>query len=275
MRFAGGIEPAQFDVASLDPFRRKGWAKCGRQKAGVLARTIEPTGSQAGFAIPAAGSLNRARVEAFGRAERHSRRVRRLKVVLPLSAIAMIAAFVGYTYLTKPAQVSVDAAVGSSISDGKLVMSNPKLEGFTKDGKPYSMTARRAVQSFEQQGVIDLEGIDGTMTVEDGNAARVVAETGVYDRGKNTLDLKTEITVTTTSGIVATLQSAFLDIDKGTLLTTDPVEITSNGSMIVADSMSLLDNGKLIVFEKRVRMTIDQSKAGAAQKGGGETNASN
>lgn len=241
----------------------------------MLARTIEPTGSQTGFAIPAAGSLNRARVEAFGRAERHSRRVRRLKVVLPLSAIAMIAAFVGYTYLSTPGEVSVDVAVGSSISDGKLVMSNPKLEGFTKDGKPYSMTARRAVQSFDQQGVIDLEGIDGTMTVEEGNAARVVAEAGVYDRGNNTLDLNTEITVTTTSGIVATLQSAFLDIDKGTLLTTDPVEITSNGSMIVADSMSLLDNGKLIVFEKHVRMTIDQSKAGTAQKGGGETNASN
>lgn len=242
-------------------------------KAGVLARSVGPTGNQATFVIPQAGKLSRARVEAFGQAEKHSRRVRRLKIILPLAAVAMIVGFAGYAYVSTPANVAANVSVSSSISEGKLVMANPKLEGFTKDGRPYSMTAARAVQAFDQQGVINLEGIEGKMPVEGENWATVVAASGLYDRGANTLKLDSDITVTTTSGMVGKFHSAFLDIDKGTMETIEPVDIQSSGSNILADSMSLLDNGKLIVFDRRVRMTINPKQA--QKTASGETDASN
>ena len=40
------------------------------KKADMLSSAIEPT-NESGFAIPAAGSVTRDRVEAVGRAERH------------------------------------------------------------------------------------------------------------------------------------------------------------------------------------------------------------
>jgi lipopolysaccharide export system protein LptC len=237
-------------------------------------RSIGSTDTQASFAIPIAGDVTHSRVDAFGRAERHSRRVRLLKLALPLAAIGMAAGFVGYSFLSTPVAVSIDTE-GSAFTEGKLVMASPKLEGFTKDGRPYLVVASRAIQDFAQQDIINLEGIDAKMPVERDNWARVEAKSGVYDRAANTLDVKSDITVTTTNGMVAKLKSAFLDIRKGSLKTPDPVDIQFNGSKITADSMALLENGKLVIFEKRVRMNIDPVQMKAAQAARGDTNASN
>ena len=243
------------------------------KKADMVSRAIGPT-NESGFAIPAAGSAARDRVEAFGRAERHSRRVRRLKILLPTAAVAIAAAFIGNSYVLVPAKVDVDLE-GAAISEGKLVMANPKLEGFTAGNRPYSMTAVRATQDFDTQGIVDLEGISARMPVEAGNWAELSAETGVYDREANTIELNTNVTVKTTDGMVARLETAFLDIDAGTLKSGKPVDIRMKGAAVTADSMTVLENGKVVVFDRRVRMNIEPGHVQSAQSPSGGTNASN
>lgn len=238
-----------------------------------MARSVEPTDIDAGFAI-ATGSADDARAEAFSRAERHSRRVRRLKVLLPALAVLMAGGFVGYSYLATPASVAVDTE-GSSVTEGKLVMDSPKLEGFTRDGRPYSVNATRATQDFDKQDIINLDGIDARMPVEAENWAQVQATSGVYDRTANTLDVPTDILVTTTDGMVAKLKSAFLDINNGSLKSTTPVDIQSHGSRITADSMSVVENGRRVIFETRVRVHIDPVQMKAAEAARSEANASN
>jgi lipopolysaccharide export system protein LptC len=237
-----------------------------------LARSTEPTGTHAGFAI--GGDAADSRAEAFGRAERHSRRVRRLKILLPLLAVVMSGGFVGYSLLATPASVTVQSE-GSALAEGKLVMDSPKLEGFTKDGRPYSVNATRAIQDFDKQDIISLDGIDARMPVEQDNWARVEATSGVYDRAANTLDVPTDILVTTTDGMVAKLKSAFLDINKGSLKSTTAVDIQSQGSRITAGSMAVLENGRRVIFETRVRVHIDPVQLKAAQAARGDMNASN
>ena len=218
--------------------------------------------------------MTHTRAEAFGLAERHSRRVRRLKVILPLIAIVLTAGFVGYSFISTPAPVNIEME-GSAFTEGKLVMNSPKLEGFTKDGRPYSVNATRATQDLDKQDIISLDGIDAKMPVEAENWARVEATSGIYDRIANTLDVPTDIIVTTTDGMVAKLKSAFLDIANGSLKSTTPVDIQSHGSRVTADSMSVLENGKRVIFESRVRVYIDPVQMKAAQAAKGDTNASN
>lgn len=238
---------------------------------------LSPTGSRRGpFAdrSKVAISGNARGEEAFVHAERHSRRVRALKFVLPVLGVAIAAGFTGYSYLTTPPKVSVDVT-GSALRDGKLVMANPKLDGFTKDNLPYSMTATRAIQDMSNMGLISLEQIDATFPISEKNSATVDAPSGVYDRDKNTLDLTDEMTVTTTDGMVARLQSAFLDIGKGVLTTTDPVDIRTAGSHIAADTMTLSEGGKVMVFEKHVRVRVDRERMAAANKGDEGTDVQN
>jgi lipopolysaccharide export system protein LptC len=223
---------------------------------------------------PRARAGNKARLREFHQAQHHSRVVRLLKLMLPTVAAFMAIGFFGYSYMLTPAKVSVDVE-SSAVSDGKLVMASPKLEGFTKDNLPYSMTASRALQSLDATGIIELEDIKAKLPVDAKNLATIGASRGVYDREKNTLDITSDIVVTTTDGMTAKLKSAFIDIGKGGLKTTDAVDIALSGTKIVADSMTILENGKVLVFDKRVRVQITPDRINAGQQANGESNAAN
>lgn len=94
----------------------------------------------------------------FHAAQRHSVRVRVLKTALPVAAIALAAVFSWYTFLATPAS-PVKVEVNTGGETGKLVMKSPHLNGYTKDNRPYSMTAAKATQDVKNSGAITLEGI--------------------------------------------------------------------------------------------------------------------
>ena len=152
----------------------------------MLARSIEPTNTEADLAPPARTAATRG--DAFDRAQRHSRRVRVLEVRGAAARRRRSRSrFPVYSYLAAPVSVAIQAD-GTAFADGKLVMANPKLNGFTKDKLPYSMTALRAIQDVGKQDIIDLEGIDAKMPVDDRQWASVEPQRGIYDRDGNTLN---------------------------------------------------------------------------------------
>jgi lipopolysaccharide export system protein LptC len=202
-----------------------------------------------------------ARQAAFRRAMNHSRRVRVLKLALPAAALAIAAGFIGYSYISVPGSVSFDVSE-SAYANGKLVMANPQLDGYTKENRPYSMSATRALQHTDNTSVVELEGIDAKVPVGAEKIAMIGAEHGVYNREKNTLNIPTAITVKTNDGTSVLLKSAYLDMLKGLLRTKEPVSITMAGVHLEANSMHVLENGHVLVFDKNVKMRLDPSRFG-------------
>src|SRR5690606_13767942 len=155
-------------------------------QAGTMLNSVTeaPTGAQ-GMGISA---------EAYRLATRHSARVRILKIALPVAALIIAAVFavvsIVRTYL--PSDLHVESA---TIEDGKIVMRYPAIAGRNKDGISYSMKAERALQDMKTPDVITLENITAKMPVNDKTTAEVTAETGVYDRGKNLLDMTRPFTI--------------------------------------------------------------------------------
>lgn len=196
---------------------------------------------------------------AFATAQKHSRRVRVLKILVPSIAVLMAGSFVVASYVLTPAKVNVDTD-SSAYANGKLVMANPKLEGFTKDNRPYSMTAMRAIQDLKSQDVIELEDISAKLPIDSDDWVSVEAEKGTYDRLANTLKVTSPFTIKSTEGLTAEMASAFVDIAKGNLETSEPVDILLKGTRVQADSMKVYEKGKVLVFENRVRMNIDASR---------------
>ncbi|TPN49101.1 LPS export ABC transporter periplasmic protein LptC [Mesorhizobium sp. B1-1-4] len=234
----------------------------------MLARTSEASSTETELAPPADGP---ARGDAFDRARRHSRRVRVLKFAVPVLAALIAIAFPVYSYLAAPVSVAVQAE-GTAFSNGKLVMANPKLNGFTKQKLPYSMTALRAIQDVSTQGIIELDGIDAKVPIAADNVAAIKATHGTYDREGNTMHLTSDVTIATTDGLQARFKSVFLDMGKGTMKTDNPVDVSRDGSQITANSLSVQDNGKVLVFENKVRVNIDPANLKAAEAKGEEAN---
>lgn len=227
-------------------------------KPGVRpAQTFDPVASDDGAQ----------KFAAFQNAQRHSRRVSFLKIALPLVTIAIAAGFFAYSYAVTPAKVSLDVA-DSAISDGKLVMASPKLEGFTRLNKPYSMKALRAYQDLTKPGLIELEEISAKLPYDDENVATIEAARGFYDQQANTLQLENGLTVSTTDGMSVKLDTAYIDIAKGNLKSDLPVDIQLKGSRIQADSMTIQDQGQRMVFDKRVRMVVEPKDASLQKSDG-------
>lgn len=208
----------------------------------------------------------------FKAAERHSRRVRLLKFSLPAIALVGAAVFSWFTFFSASGVPNNIALDGAGIEDGKLVMTNPKLDGFTKDKLPYKMSAVRALQQVGNSSVISLEGIDAEIPIGKEMRAAVKAKSGVFDNANRQLKLDSEISLVTSDGITAQLQSADIDIAGNTMSTNDPVSVKNRNGSIVADSMQITDGGKVVTFEKRVRLVIQPTKL---QEGGNEVKSSN
>ncbi|MFD2652259.1 LPS export ABC transporter periplasmic protein LptC [Brucella rhizosphaerae] len=192
----------------------------------------------------------------FRAAQRHSIRVRVLKTALPVAAVALAAVFSWYTFLATPS-APVKVEVNDGGESGKLVMSNPQLNGYTKDNRPYSMIAAKAVQDAKNSGAIALEGISAELPVGDNGSAKVEAASGIYDNANGRLQLDKDFTVTTNEGLHAVMHSADVNLKSGQVTTDKPVDIRNGSTQISADSMQIKESGKIVIFENKVRVVID------------------
>lgn len=195
----------------------------------------------------------------FASADRHSRRVRVLKLGLPLAALFIVGFFSAATIFADTGSPAPEAGP-VSMSDGRIVMANPKLEGFTKDKRPYKLAAERAIQDSAKATSIELEKITADLPFGDNTTATMTAGTGVFDNAANKLQLTDDIELTTSDGMKAILSSARIDMVSQEMVTDQPVDIRMEGSHITADRMKVSDGGKVVTFESRVRLNIEPNK---------------
>ncbi|MBP2548255.1 lipopolysaccharide export system protein LptC [Neorhizobium galegae] len=199
------------------------------------------------------------RANAYQAAMAHSRRVRRLRVLLPVAATVISAIFIAVsvvrTYL--PENLTIQSA---TIEDGKIVMESPAIAGRNEKGISYSLTATRALQDLADQNMITLENVKAAMPMNADVIARVTAQGGIFDRSKDRLNMTKPFQVNLSNGITADFQTAFLDVPQSTMESKDPVKITTDKASIVAQSMKMSDKGRTITFAGQVQVNL----AGAA-----------
>ncbi len=195
---------------------------------------------------------------AYQRAVAHSARVRRLKVLLPVAALVISLAFIAVSVIRAylPENVKIESA---RIENGKVVMEKPAISGRNSDGISYSMRAERALQDIKNPNIISLETIAAAVPIDDKTIARVIAESGVFDRSTDRLDMTAPFTIKLSTGIEAAFKSAHLDIKGGSMETKDPVAITAKEASIVAQSLKMTDKGRVITFAGQVRVHIEPS----------------
>ncbi|MEM5495701.1 LPS export ABC transporter periplasmic protein LptC [Hoeflea sp. AS16] len=194
----------------------------------------------------------------YQRARAHSRLVRVLKILLPLAAAFIVAAFVVVSWLDNlvPEGVGIESVV---IKDGKLVMQSPVMSGQGPGARPYTMRAAQAIQDLTTPDVIALEDIYADLPVSNGDQAVLNAASGTYNRTAQTLLFDKPFSVTSESGMSAQLQSASIDLANGGMISDAPVSISSGEASVVAQSMQMTDKGRVIIFQDQVRMTINPS----------------
>ena len=191
--------------------------------------------------------------KAFVQARRHSRFVVFMRGAIPAICTITMLAFILFTFFN-PFRVNAPSVTVSTmgISGSKITMQMPKLSGYKKDLRSYNVTAKSAVQDIKNSTIIELLEPDATIELEKQKFAHVLAATGIYDTGSQTMILKGGVTVKTDTGYNIIMSDAKANMKAGSIETDKPVKVKLQNGIIEADSMNVLDSGKSIFFRGHV-----------------------
>jgi lipopolysaccharide export system protein LptC len=214
-----------------------------------------------------AQSARRGGERAFRAARRHSRHVRFLRIAIPTGLIVAVAgAFVVASVLNPLrllAKMPVD--LGSLVVSGsKIMMQQPKIAGFTRDNRRYNLTAQAAGQDLTKPDLVELQGIQASMEMQDSAVFQTTAQRGFYNTKTEQLTLSEQILVKSTSGYEAQLQEAVVDVRDGKIISERPVEVRTATWTINANRMEVAESGDLMRFERGVTVLLQPETAPAA-----------
>jgi lipopolysaccharide export system protein LptC len=210
-----------------------------------------------GYAVTRRGDGARA----FRRALRHSRRVRFIRLVIPLGLIAMVAIAIAAATLN-PLRMLTSLPVdysGLVVSGTKVTMQAPRIAGFTSDSRPYEVTARAAAQDVANPDTIELQGLHGKSEMPDKTAFELTADIGIYDSKSEMLTLRQNIILKSTSGFDVYLSEATIDVHSSDVVSEKPVRVVMQQGIINANRMEVADSGGTIKFGGGVNMTLTSS----------------
>ncbi len=213
-------------------------------------------------AQPADPVDRRERRRIFEAARRHSRLVRRLRLLLPAAGVLVVVAFAIATRFALPENLDLSAA-SLSVTRNSIIMDNPHLTGFDADGREYSVQADRAVQALTSPDRVRLEQIEADVTAPGHGTAKIAAEAGEYDNKHGTLDLQGGIAVDSSQGYAVEMQGADVDLRGGTMASPNPVTVRYQDSETTGRSISVTESGRVIVLEGGVRTILMPPKRDA------------
>jgi lipopolysaccharide export system protein LptC len=195
------------------------------------------------------------------RARRHSARVRLLRKAIPAGAAGALGALVLAAWL-KPLSaipelpVSIDSVV---VQGTKITMEAPRLTGFTRDNRPYKVTAEAAAQDIANPTVLELSGIKGTTEMQSKATVDVTAIAGLYDTKSEQLTLSQHIHVVSSDGYEGFLTEARIDVRSSRMTSEKPVEILLPNGKLNGNRLEVHDSGALVRFDGGVKLVLKPS----------------
>jgi lipopolysaccharide export system protein LptC len=197
----------------------------------------------------------------FRKARRHSRFVRFVRWAIPMAIVAAI----GFSLLAaqfNPLRVLTALPVDFDslvVSGTKITMQAPRIAGFTKDARPYELTAHAAAQDVTKPDTIELQGVHGKTEMPDKAVFEVTADGGIYDSKGEVLTLRQNIIFKSTTGFEVRLSEAVVDVHTSNVVSEKPVRVIMQQGIINANRMEVVDSGASIRFGGGVTMTVTSS----------------
>jgi lipopolysaccharide export system protein LptC len=195
----------------------------------------------------------------FASAARHSRLVRILRISVPATVVVAMAViiYIGFfnIYRFPGLPLTVENMV---VSGTKITMEAPHMSGFTPDQRPYELWAKTATQDITDPDHVDLNDLRAKVLMEDQSTLFLDARTGRFDNKQQQLDLHKDIFLRTSTGYEARLNSAFVDMNKGTVSSDEHVDVKLTNGTLTADRLRITEGGDVIRFEGNVVMHLDK-----------------
>jgi len=198
------------------------------------------------------------------RVRAYSRAVAWMKVLLPLAAVALIAA-IFLTARDKGDLTKIFTAEELVTLGAGLRLDNPRFAGLTEQGEPFAIRADWALPDSAMPRVIELARPEGEIEMSDGRTIAARAATGRMHREDKTLVLEGGVVLDTSDGY--RIETELIEFDLGAKTANAPGPVSGTGPRGRIDAGSFRAaagedsiGGGQIWFENRVRVVLIPTK---------------
>jgi lipopolysaccharide export system protein LptC len=192
-------------------------------------------------------SLNRRRPAA-----RASRLVAFMKLVLPATALAIVAlTFAWPQLLPDQREIRIGDVKMTGVNVDGLVMDNPRFVGTDAEHRPYQLTAASASQRGKADQLVYLKEPKADILMKNSGWVAMAARAGIYDKKAETVDLSGGMTLFYDRGYQFASESARIDMRAGTAEGRQPVIGHGEAGRIEGEGFQLFDRGARIIFTGR------------------------
>ncbi len=179
----------------------------------------------------------------------HSRRVRRLRQVMFVSALALLALILLWSSFGSGAWFGARVTSGPAQAE----MIDAVMRGKNQQGKPYVLRAQVLRQRLETTSIYDMQAPDielGTRRAKDRIQAQ--AQSGVYDQQTGNIVLSGEVELRQTGDRIIRAPEVDFNMQSGDFIVQGPLQMRSPARLISADLLTSTGNNKTHEFTNGV-----------------------
>jgi lipopolysaccharide export system protein LptC len=164
---------------------------------------------------------------------------------------------VAVNYMPTLGPFRLPGELGSLVIRGtKVTMQQPKLSGYTADSRPYQFTAKTADQDITKPDLMEMHQIEANIKMQDDSTVNVVSNSGTYNVKSQMLTLNETVHLVSSGGYEVRLNQAVIDVQKGNVVSEQPVWVKLTNGEINAKRMEVIEGGAVIRFTGGVSTTF-------------------
>lgn len=180
------------------------------------------------------------------------------KRLLPLGALLLLSVVILWPEISRhnPARVTYHVGLAGDGAD-QGSMTKAHYEGIDQSGRPYTMTADRAVQT--DVDTVLLTKPAGDMTMKNGSWLMVQSLDGVYHSKVQHLDLSNHVVLYRDDGTTVRTSKALVDLKAGTASGHQAVNADGPFGTLDAHGFAMTDKGARLHFTGPAKLVLDQT----------------
>lgn len=193
----------------------------------------------------------------------YSRFVRMMKVMLPGTALLLVALVVAWPQLDAvEEEVRVKFAALKETAVDRIEMVNARFFGTDDDNRPFAVTAMRAVEMDTRGDLVELDLPKADMSLDNETWVMLNGDKGYYSKSSGTLTLKGNVNLFHDRGYEFHTSEAVIDVNAGAAQGDEPVQGSGSFGHVTGEGFTLSDQGARITVTGKSRLVLTPRAGG-------------
>lgn len=203
--------------------------------------------------------FSRKQNQTLAQSNKYSNVVRKLRLILPMVAIAIIAALLTWPTQERNVTILQEEQKQSLQNIRKNELSAPRFESVDEKNQPYTLTADKAVQKPDDENIMLLTKPLGDLLMNSGSWIAIKAEDGTFWKDTEKLKLKTNVRLFHDDGYEMTMDELHIDLKARTAQSDTPVSGQGPAGSIEATGLRGDNEAGTLAFTGPAKLILKDS----------------